>query len=229
MARHRVHVKLGTALTASIVEKEKPDVLVVASGAKHGSIDVPGVEKPHVLSAWDVLAERAVDIGDRVVIIGGSATGCETAHFIASMGTVDSDSFAFLMYHSAEDVEFAKELLHDPRRQITVVDMLPRLAANAGKTSRWVLMKNLALMGVDLRPSTQLLEITDDSVVVETAEGRQKIPADTVVMAVGAVSVNDLAEQVRNDRIEVIVIGDAKEPRKINDAIREGFQEALNV
>jgi 2,4-dienoyl-CoA reductase (NADPH2) len=229
MARHRVDVKLGTALTAGMVEKEKPDVLVVASGAKDLGIDVPGVDKPHVLSAWDVLAERAVDIGGRVVIVGGSATGCETAHYIASMGTVDSDSFAFLMHHSAEDFEFAKELLHDSRRQITVIDMLPRLAGNAGKTSRWILMKNLGLLHVDLRPNTKLQEITDDSVVVETEEGRQTIPADTVVMAVGAVSVDDLAEQVKDEGIEVIVIGDAKEPRKINDAILEGFQEALNV
>ena len=229
MARQRVAVKVGTTLTASIVEKEKPDVLVVASGAKGDTIDVPGIDKPHVLSAWDVLAERAVEIGDRVVVVGGSATGCETAHFIASMGSVDSESFAFLMYHSAEDVEFAKTLLHDSRRQITVIDMLPRLADNAGRTSRWVLMKSLRLMGVDLRPNTKLLEITDDSVVVETEEGRQAIPADTVVIAVGAVSVNDLAAQVRDDGIEVIVIGDAKEPRKINDAIHEGFHAALKI
>jgi 2,4-dienoyl-CoA reductase (NADPH2) len=190
MARHRVDVRLGTALTADMIEKQKPDVLVVASGAKDLSVDVPGIDKPHVLSAWDVLAERAVEIGDRVVIVGGSATGCETAHFIASMGTVDSDSFAFLMYHSAEDVEFAKELLHDSRRQITVIDQLPRLADNAGRTSRWVLMKSLSLMQVDLRPNTKLLEINDDSVVVETEDGRQTIPADTVIMAVGAVSVS---------------------------------------
>jgi hypothetical protein len=48
-------------------------------------------------------------------------------------------------------------------------------------------------------------------------------------MAVGAVSVDDLAEQVKGDGTQVIVIGDAKEPRKINDAILEGFQEALKV
>jgi 2,4-dienoyl-CoA reductase (NADPH2) len=90
-------------------------------------------------------------------------------------------------------------------------------------------MKSLRLLGVELRPNTKLLEITDDSVVVETEEGRQTIPADTVVMAVGAVSVDHLAEQVRGDGIEVIVIGDAKEPRKINDAIQEGFEAALKV
>ena len=48
-------------------------------------------------------------------------------------------------------------------------------------------------------------------------------------MAVGAVSVDDLAEQVKRDGTQVIVIGDAKEPRKINDAISEGFQAALSV
>jgi 2,4-dienoyl-CoA reductase (NADPH2) len=182
-----------------------------------------------VVSAWDVLAERVADIGENVVVVGGNATGCESAHFIASMGAVDAEAFTFIMYHAAEDTGFAKELLHNSRRNITVIDMIPRLADNVGKTSRWSLMKRLRLMGVELRPNTKLLEITDDSVVVETEEGEQTIPADTVVMAVGAVSVDDLAREVGGDRVEVITIGDAREPRKIADAILEGFEAAVNL
>ena len=85
------------------------------------------------------------------------------------------------------------------------------------------------MMGVELRPNTKLLEITDDSVIVETEDGEQSIPADTVVMAVGAVSVDDLAREVGGNGVEVITIGDAKEPRKIAEAILEGFEGALNL
>ena len=45
--------------------------------------------------------------------------------------------------HAAEDIGFAKELLYNSRRNITIIDMLPRLADNVGKTSRWSLMKRL--------------------------------------------------------------------------------------
>jgi 2,4-dienoyl-CoA reductase (NADPH2) len=107
--------------------------------------------------------------------------------------------------------------------------MIPRLAENVGKTSRWSLMKRMRLMNVELRPNTKLLEITDDSVIVETEEGEQSIPADTVVMAVGAISVDDLAREIGGDGVEVITIGDAKEPRKISDAILEGFEGALGI
>ena len=48
-------------------------------------------------------------------------------------------------------------------------------------------------------------------------------------MATGSRSVNDLAQEVRDLGIEVITIGDAKEPRKIADAVREGFDAALNA
>jgi len=229
MALQDVEVKLGTPVTVDTVEREKPDVLVVASGAKALSIDVPGIDKAHVVSAWDVLAERVADIGENVVVVGGAATGCESAHFIASMGTVDPEAFTFLMYHAAEDTGFAKELLHNSRRNITIIDTVPRLAENVGRTSRWSLMKRLRLMGVELRPNTKLLEIRDDSVLVETEEGEQSIPADTVVLAVGAVPVDDLAREIAGDGIEVITIGDATAPRKMSDAILEGFEAALNL
>ena len=84
-------------------------------------------------------------------------------------------------------------------------------------------------------PVVKTKKAMDDSpgdvltVLVETEEGRQTIPADTVVMAVGAVSVDDLARQVSRDGTQLIVIGDAKQPRRIDDAILEGFQAALEV
>jgi len=229
MGLEGVEVHLNTPVTADTVKREKPDVLVVASGAKSLGIDVPGIDKPHVVSAWDVLAERVVDFGDDVVVVGGAATGCESAHYIASLGTVDPEAFTFIMYHAAEDTGFAKELLHNSRRKVTIVDMVPRLAENVGRTSRWSLLKRLRLMGVELRPNTRLLEVTDDSVIVDTEEGEQSIPADTVVLAVGAVPVNDLAREVEGDGIEVITIGDAVEPRKMSDAIFEGFERALQL
>jgi len=229
MERGGVEVRLNSTVTREIVEEVDPDVLVVASGAAPGTLNVPGVDKPHVVNAWDVLMDRVYDIGENVVVVGGSATGCETAHYVASMNTPDSEVFTFLMYHAAEDPNHAMALLHKSGRRITVIDMVDKLAANVGKTARWSLMKSLRLMGVNLMTNTKLLEITDDKVVVETGNIKQEIPADTVIMAVGAVPVNQLAREVKGNGTEVITIGDAKAPRKITDAIREGFEEAVKV
>ncbi len=229
MEQRGVKVRLNTRLTPEMVKKSKPDVLVVASGAKPVEMDVPGFQKPHVVSAWDVLMDKVSHIGENVVVVGGSATGCETAQFIASMGTPEPDTFTFLIYHSAEDPEFATKLLHNAGRRITVIDMVPRFANNVGRTARWSLMKGLRLMGVELRKKTKLLEIKDDAVIVETEEGKASLKADTVVMAVGVLPDDELVREVKEDGIMVITIGDAKKPRKMTEAIWEGFEEALKI
>jgi 2,4-dienoyl-CoA reductase (NADPH2) len=90
-------------------------------------------------------------------------------------------------------------------------------------------MKNLRLAGVELRPGTKLVEITDDAVIVETAQGRESVIADTVIMAVGSKSLNHLAGEAGMAGVETVVIGDAKSPRKIAEAIREGFEAALKI
>jgi 2,4-dienoyl-CoA reductase (NADPH2) len=229
MAHWGVDVHLNTRLTAAAAIQQRPDLLVTASGARPARIHVPGIDKPHVKDAWDVLAEKVWDIGDHVVVVGGNATGCETALFVAEMGVPDPETFTFLMVHSAEDRDFAAQLLHTPGRNVTVIDMVPRLADNAGRTARWSLIKGLKLMGVALRPRTTLVEIRDDSVLVKTEDGEATLPADTVILAVGAVAVSDLTREMEGSGIPVIAIGDAKAPRKITEAVKEGFETALAI
>ncbi len=229
MKNRGVKVLLNSELSAHQVSQEHPNVVVIASGARPTSIEVPGADKPHVVNAWDVLSEKVYEIGRNVVVVGGNATGCETALFIAHMDILDPDTYAFIMFHNAEDADFAVSMLRTPGRKITVIDMVPRLAQNMGNTSRWALMKSLRLMGIHLMANTKLTKIEDDCVLVETEKGLKKIPADTVVMAVGVKPENTLAEELREKNVQVITIGDAKAPRKITEAIGEGFQEALKI
>jgi len=229
MEHGNVRVNLNTLLTPEMVREERPDLLVIASGARPISIDVPGVDKPHVVEAWDVLSEKVWNMGKDVVVVGGSATGCETALFVAEMAVPDPDTFTFLAYHSAENPALATELLHSPGRNVTVIDMLPRFADNVGRTARWSLIERLRLMGVNMRPNTLLQEIRDDSILIKTDKGEESIPADTVIMAVGALSVNDFAGSLKEMGCDVITMGDAKDPRKITEAVREGFEEALKI
>jgi len=179
--------------------------------------------------AMPLCREEIADIGKEVVIIGGNATGCETAHFISAMGIPDADTFTFLMYHSAEEENFAKRLLHGTNRNITVIEMAGRMAENVGRTGRWSLMKSLRLMGVNLRTKTRLIEIKKDLVIIEDENGTSSIPADTVIMAVGAVSDDVLAQHFKDTNMTTITIGDAKAPRKIPDAVLEGFEAALSI
>jgi len=229
MAHEGVTVKTNTPVTPESIKEFKPDVLVVATGAQPTAVDIPGVDKPHVVSAWDILSGHFFEVGKNVVIVGGNATGCETAHYIASLRSPDPETCTFLMYHHAESIEFVKKILYHSGRTISVIDMVERMAANVGPTSRWPLIKSLKLMGVGLHTKTRLLEIFDDSVSVETEGKKWTILADTVVLAMGVRPVYDLILGIEKGNIEVITIGDAKEPRRINEAIREGFEAALKI
>ena len=229
MKKAGVDIRLETPVTPNTIREEAPDAVVTAGGALPITPDIPGIDKPHVVSAWDVLFGKVPHIGKNVVVVGGSATGCETALFIASMNAPDPETFTFLMYHGAEDPGYAAKLLHDPGRKIVVIDMVQRMAENVGRTARWSLIKSLKLSGVDLRPGLRLVEITDTGVVVDTGEGVETIPADTVVIAMGAVSENRLAEETAKAGTETIIIGDAKSPRRLTEAIREALDEALKI
>lgn len=222
-------IRLKNPLTPEIIEEEHPDIVVVATGAKAGEISVDGVHQPNIVNAWDVLDGTVSGIGKRVVIIGGGATGCETALLVANLGAPNAEIFRFLVYHSADDFNRLRKLLYDTSRKITIVEVMGRMASNVGPSTRWTLLKSLKLMGVEFRTKTKILSNSESAVVVETEAGIESIPADTVIIAVGSKSVNALAGQVKRDKTKVITIGDAIEPRKIIDAVREGFNTALKV
>ena len=77
-----VEVRCGEEVTVGLVEKEKPDVVVVATGCRPKQPGIPGVEKhPHVVFAEDVLLEKT-DLGSRVVVIDADA-----GHDLAALGS----------------------------------------------------------------------------------------------------------------------------------------------
>jgi len=54
MRRAGVTVRRKAKLTAAKIKRSSPDAVVVATGAEPVEITVPGMDKPHVVNAWDV-------------------------------------------------------------------------------------------------------------------------------------------------------------------------------
>ena len=76
-----VKVHLNQPLTEEIVDREKPDVIIIATGGKPIMPDIPGIDKPIVATAHDVLEEK-VETGSKVIIVGGGLIGSETANYL---------------------------------------------------------------------------------------------------------------------------------------------------
>lgn len=84
IAKSPVEVRLNTLVTPELVNELRPDVVMLASGALPQIPDIPGVHGSHVFTAEDALH---LDIpGRRIVVLGASGTGCETAQYLRQRG-----------------------------------------------------------------------------------------------------------------------------------------------
>jgi NADH dehydrogenase FAD-containing subunit len=72
--------------------------------------------------------------------------------------------------------------------------------------------------------------IDPNGVVLSNEEkDEEEVKADAVVLAMGAAPVNDLARQLEGEVEEIHVVGDCHQPRKIFDAVYEGFRAAIGI
>jgi len=196
-----VKIELGKEVTPALVRELKPDVVIVATGGTPViPRDIPGINKPKVVTATDVLTEK-VRCGPKVVVLGGNMVGCEVADWLG--------------YH---------------RKDVTIIEMLEDIALDVSSFVKPFLMDRLAQWGVKIITHAKVKKITDDGVVVDRNGQEETISGgDNIVLALGTKSVSKLAEQLKGKVPEIYVIGDAKEPRKAVDAVSEGAAVARQI
>lgn len=219
------------ATKESILERVKEgafDRVVLATGAEPIRPNIPTEEGTRVVQAWDVLKKK-VEVGSHVVIVGGGAVGVETALMLAEIGTIDNETLRHLVLNKAEKPEEIYRLLTHGSKHITLVEMAKSTGKDIGSSSRWIMMARLRQFNVNILNLVKVVAINKNGVLVEKAEGQELISADTVVLAIGSRSNNNLYEELHGDVSKLCLIGDASKPRKIQDAIREAYDEAIRI
>lgn len=191
-----VRIYYNTIATAEKVLAEKPDVVIIAVGASPLIPKLPGVE--NAVTAFDVLS-RKVEVGKKVVVIGGGGVGCDVAAMLAE------------------------------KCKVTLIDMLPKIGADIGISTRWTVLLYLREKNVEMLTETKAVEIKRNAVVVETTKGRKEIECDTVVLAVGTKPNNGLFDELNGKVKKIYKIGDCVRPRKAIDATAEAFELALKI
>ena len=206
MKKLGIAVETGRKATAEEILKlmrgDGYDELVVAVGASPAIPEADGVAErlgESVFTAVDLLAGRVPDekVGESVVVVGGGMVGCETAEFLAARG-----------------------------KKVTIVEMKKRIAEDIGPTTRWTVVKRLReTPNIQIVTSAKLKSVTDRGVVVEANGGREQreIEAATVVLAVG-MRRNEEPQRSLHDKVKFVEVGDCVEPRKILEAIHEGWR-----
>ena len=223
-----VEILLNKEADIPFLKEMSPDAVVVAAGARPLTPDIPGIDGQNVVQAWDILVGR-VAVGKNVAILGGNAVGLETALYLANQGTLSPGVLHFLMTNRAESIETVTELLNKGNKDVTVVEMIDKAGKDVGLTTRWTVMAELKRLGVTIMTKTKAVGIKPAGIEIEREGGADFLPADSIVIAAGSAAENSLVSEIEKLVSEVHIIGDAKEPRKALDAIREGYLAGLKI
>ncbi len=223
-----VEIHLDKEADVALVKDMAPDAVIVATGATPIKPPISGIDGPNVVQSWDVLS-GGVGVGENVVILGGNAVGLETALYLANQGTLSPDVLHFLMANHAESLETLTELLNKGNKSVTVVEMIKKAGVDIGLTTRWTIMAELKRLGVVVMTGTKATGVRPDGLEIEREDGSGFLPADTIVLAAGSRSESSLADDLEKVVPEIYTIGDAGNPRKALDAIREGYLTGLKI
>lgn len=198
-----VEIHTGAEVDAATVAEQRPDVVVVATGADPLVPPIPGIGGAHVHDAQDLL-RGAVEVpaGARVVVVGGGATGCETAELLVARGV-----------------------------QVAIVEMARGIGSGIEAITRRQMVRALRRDGVQVLTGATVVGIEPGGVRFTGADGgEQELPADVVALAIGwRPSGWRFSGPLRETGVEVRVLGDADAPGDFVRAVNTGADAALSL
>jgi len=196
-----ITIELGKEFTVDMLDSEKPDAVIVATGGVPFFPHWKGIKDSGALSVDDALLSGGENVGKRVLVVGGGGVGAETADFLSEMG-----------------------------KKVTLVEMLEGIASDLVTHLQHYLLKRLAEKRVTILTSTKVKELGECYAVVEDASGEKRIDGfDSIVLALGSTPDDRIARSLEGKVPELYVIGDASQPREALEAVYEGEEVALKI
>ncbi|MEW6440591.1 MAG: FAD-dependent oxidoreductase [bacterium] len=218
LERLGVEVRLDTEVTLALVEKEKPDAVIVATGATTIDKPAPDVVGPdaaieiavgaHVVTAEDVL-DGKVQAGRRVVI-------ADQQNYMKGLVTA--------------------EVLADQGKEVTVIMPLPfRLLGNnpydMDGPTHVIQVMNLTAKGVKRVSDFEVKKARPGKVVIRNVftEQEQELDADTLVLSYWRKADKKLYGELKGRVKELYKVGDCVASRRLINAIYEGYKTAMDI
>lgn len=213
LAEHGVRVHLNTWVTPDVLADA--EVVLVATGVTPRVPDLPGVDHPMVVGYLEVL-RGAVEVGQRVAILGAGGIGFDVAEFLTDDGLDTSrDVGAFLASWGVDAEHHAPGGLiaptpHTARREVTLLQRkTSKVGAGLGKTTGWIHRAELAKRGVTMIAGAAYDRIDDEGLHYLLDDEKLVLPVDTIVLCTGQDSERELYEDLLARGVDARVIGGA--------------------
>lgn len=198
--KYGVEICYNTAVDKELILRQKPDVVVLATGGVPIRPGIPGINDPGILDNSEVLLGAPLK-GKKVLILGGGLHGAETADYLAQFGY-----------------------------DITVVEMREGIAMTDPEATRNMLLERLEKGNVKLLTSMMVKHVYNNGAVCETNGMEIKLFGfDHVIIAFGARSWNPLETQLEDFGGKLIVLGDAYKAANTVEAIYRGTELGLSL
>jgi 2,4-dienoyl-CoA reductase-like NADH-dependent reductase (Old Yellow Enzyme family)/thioredoxin reductase len=140
------------------------------------------------------------EVGKKVLIVGAGMVGCETALFLAKKG-----------------------------KPVVLIEMLDEIGRDVGPMNRPRLKEAVKESAVEVKCKTELVSVHSRGATVRNENGPYDIPAETVVLAVGARPQNSLFPALEGKVRELYAIGDCVSARKMIEAIHEAYDVGMKL
>lgn len=195
VTRAGAEIHLGVEATVEGVLARRPDVVVVATGARPGAPAIPGLEQSPAVDAFTVLGRAAGNVR-RALVLGGGILGVGVAHVLAERGG-----------------------------EVVVVEPGGELATELGVRARWQHVANLcARRNVTIVLGATVEELHPDAALVRQGGRDVKVrELDLVVPTRPMVPAAELGEALKalSRGPAVFDIGDCAVPRTAFEAMQD--------
>ena len=240
LAEAGVTLKLGEEVNADELVAEGYDGVIIATGVAPRTPDIPGVDRPEVLSYVDVLS-RDAEVGHRVAIIGAGGIGVDVAHLLCHVQPEGSPGPRYLTEWGIDPeidqpggLQPATERwTPTPPREITILKRSGgKIGSGLGKTTVWAHRIILERRGVQVQTKVRYHHIDDEGLHYTDADGADHcLACDHIVLCAGQDSHRPLVAPLEEAGLATWVIGGAAESRGLDakHAIDQGMRLAAEI
>ena len=199
----KVPVRTGVNANARSIRDFRPDLVVVATGAKPRPLPFPMRTRVPLLQAWDALLDQErVPRGARVTIIGGGMVGIETAD----------------------------TLIHHRGIRATVLEGLSVIAKEMARNNRFDVLERLEKGGARVLVNAPVESVEDGTVWAKIEGARTPVDAgDLIIAAVGPIPNRDIVPKVERADVPYALAGDCNQIGDFLSAVRDGWMLALGI